>query len=216
VGDLEVPPTAKGDFFQLGFYGFLEDVLIPAGRVRAEGTWGFPNANGTMRAPSALRIVRAWRNEDGDVYRTRDQRVVLKRNGTWRTSFGVPRMSVPEGHSLHVWAVVLGRNLRAGMVLDGWMNYTPHGQEQKTYTPSPSQNPSPNPSPDPEPNPTPTDPPPPVREFANCTAMRDAGWTRGVNRNGGTYKAEWNSAERRTYPLNTKSDRDSDGHACET
>ena len=28
----------------------------------------------------------------------------------------------------------------------------------------------------------------------------------GVNRNGGTYRASWNDAERRTYNLNTKSD----------
>lgn len=57
---------------------------------------------------------------------------------------------------------------------------------------------------------------PPVREFRNCTEMRGAGWNRGVNRNGGTYRASWNDAERRTYNLNTKSDRDKDGHACET
>ena len=57
---------------------------------------------------------------------------------------------------------------------------------------------------------------PPVREFGNCTAMRGAGWNRGVNRNGGTYRPSWNDAERRTYNLNTKSDRDNDGHACET
>lgn len=29
---------------------------------------------------------------------------------------------------------------------------------------------------------------PPVREFRNCTEMRDAGWRRGVNENGGTYR----------------------------
>ena len=57
---------------------------------------------------------------------------------------------------------------------------------------------------------------PPVREFRNCTEMRGAGWNRGVNRNGGTYRSSWNDAERRTYNLNTKSDRDNDGHACET
>ena len=56
---------------------------------------------------------------------------------------------------------------------------------------------------------------PPVREFQNCTEMRGAGWNRGVNRNGGTYRASWDDAERRTYNLNTKSDRDDDGHACE-
>ena len=57
---------------------------------------------------------------------------------------------------------------------------------------------------------------PPIREFQNCTEMRGAGWNRGVNRNGGTYRPSWNDAEGRTYNLNTKSDRDNDGHACET
>ena len=46
--------------------------------------------------------------------------------------------------------------------------------------------------------------------------MRGAGWNRGVNRNGGTYRPSWDDAEGRTYNLNTKSDRDNDGHACET
>ncbi|MCY4662070.1 MAG: carboxypeptidase regulatory-like domain-containing protein [Acidobacteria bacterium] len=68
---------------------------------------------------------------------------------------------------------------------------------------------------EPEP-PPPTEPaPPPVQRFQNCDAMRSAGWNRGVNRNGGTYRASWNDAERRTYGLNTHSDRDDDGHACE-
>ena len=57
---------------------------------------------------------------------------------------------------------------------------------------------------------------PPVREFRNCTELRGAGWNRGVNRNGGTYRSSWDDAERRTYNLNTKSDRNNDGHACET
>ena len=57
--------------------------------------------------------------------------------------------------------------------------------------------------------------PPPAQRFQNCDAMRSAGWNRGVNRNGGTYRASWNDAERRTYGLNTHSDRDDDGHACE-
>ena len=72
--------------------------------------------------------------------------------------------------------------------------------------------------PEPEPEPEPEEPEPdnpPVRRFQNCTAMRAAGWNRGVNRNGGTYRASWNAAERRTYNLNTHSDRDRDGHACE-
>ena len=56
---------------------------------------------------------------------------------------------------------------------------------------------------------------PPVREYPNCTAMRAGGWNKGVNRNGGTYRNSWDDAERRTYNLNTKSDRDKDGHACE-
>ena len=45
--------------------------------------------------------------------------------------------------------------------------------------------------------------------------MRDAGWNRGVNRNGGTYRAAWDEAEKDTYALNTARDRDGDGHACE-
>ena len=57
---------------------------------------------------------------------------------------------------------------------------------------------------------------PPIQRFQNCTAMRGAGWMRGVNRNGGTYQPSWNAAERQTYNLNTHSDRDNDGHACET
>ena len=75
----------------------------------------------------------------------------------------------------------------------------------------------PEPPPEPEePEPEPPEPDnPPVRRFQNCTAMRAAGWNRGVNRNGGTYRASWNAAERRTYNLNTHSDRDRDGHACE-
>ena len=56
---------------------------------------------------------------------------------------------------------------------------------------------------------------PPVRSYQNCTAMRDAGWNRGVNRDGGTYRDEWDDAEMRTYELNTSRDRDRDGHACE-
>ena len=34
-------------------------------------------------------------------------------------------------------------------------------------------------------------------------------------RNGGTYQDSWDDAEGRTYNLNTSSDRDNDGHACE-
>ena len=60
-----------------------------------------------------------------------------------------------------------------------------------------------------------SDPPPPVQVFRNCTAMRNAGWIRGVNRKGGTYKQAWDDAEKRTYQLNTARDRDNDGHACE-
>ena len=56
---------------------------------------------------------------------------------------------------------------------------------------------------------------PPVQAYQNCTGMREAGWNRGVDRNGGTYRDEWDDAERRTYNLNTSSDRDNDGHACE-
>ena len=61
--------------------------------------------------------------------------------------------------------------------------------------------------------PTPNNPP--VRAFNNCDAMHSAGWTRGVNQNGGTYQSSWDSAERQTYQLNTARDRDGDGHACE-
>ena len=56
---------------------------------------------------------------------------------------------------------------------------------------------------------------PPIQTFPNCNAMRQAGWTRGVNRGGGTYQAAWDEAEKRTYALNTARDRDNDGHACE-
>ena len=54
-----------------------------------------------------------------------------------------------------------------------------------------------------------------VRTFANCAAMRLAGWTRGVSRDGGTYRDSWDDAEVRTYGLNTSRDRDRDGRACE-
>ena len=64
-----------------------------------------------------------------------------------------------------------------------------------------------------------SDPPatdhPPVRAYSNCASMRSAGWNRGVNRNGGTYRDSWDDAEMRTYNLNTARDRDNDGHACE-
>lgn len=57
---------------------------------------------------------------------------------------------------------------------------------------------------------------PPVRTFSNCTELRNAGWTKGVNRNGGTYQyRSWDDPERRTYSMNTARDRDNDGHACE-
>ena len=58
--------------------------------------------------------------------------------------------------------------------------------------------------------------PPPVRAFSRCADMHAAGWNRGVNRHGGTYRASWDAAERETYALNTSRDRDGDGHACET
>ena len=58
--------------------------------------------------------------------------------------------------------------------------------------------------------------PPPVQEYANCTALREAGWDKGVNENGGTYDwRSWDAPERDTYDLNTSRDRDKDGHACE-
>ena len=65
-----------------------------------------------------------------------------------------------------------------------------------------------------------TEPPPaaehsPIQSYPNCNALRAAGWTRGVNRDGGTYQAAWDEAEKRTYALNTARDGDGDGHACE-
>lgn len=62
---------------------------------------------------------------------------------------------------------------------------------------------------------TPSQDHPPVVKFRNCTMLRDAGWTRGVRRNGGTYDDSWDAAERRTYSLNPARDGDKDGHACE-
>ena len=35
---------------------------------------------------------------------------------------------------------------------------------------------------------------PPVQAYQNCTAMREAGWNRGVNRDGGTYQDAWDDA----------------------
>ena len=63
--------------------------------------------------------------------------------------------------------------------------------------------------------PLPVAEPPPIQAYPNCNAMRQAGWTRGVNRDGGTYQDAWDEAERQTYALNTARDRDNDGHACE-
>ena len=62
---------------------------------------------------------------------------------------------------------------------------------------------------------TPTASHPPIQTFANCAAMRSAGWSRGVNHDGGTYEDAWDDAERETYTLNTARDRDKDGRACE-
>lgn len=56
---------------------------------------------------------------------------------------------------------------------------------------------------------------PPVRRYRNCAMLRNAGWNRGVRRNGGSYRSGWDAAERQTYALNTGRDRDGDGHACE-
>lgn len=69
-------------------------------------------------------------------------------------------------------------------------------------------------TPPPEPKPPGTNHPP-VQTFRNCTLMREAGWTRGVARAGGTYENTWDDAEQRTYALNTAPDRGRDGHACE-
>ena len=66
-----------------------------------------------------------------------------------------------------------------------------------------------------EPPPPPVPEHPPIQSFRNCDAMRSAGWNRGVNRGGGTYRSEWDDAEMQTYNLNTARDRDRDGHACE-
>ena len=71
------------------------------------------------------------------------------------------------------------------------------------------------PEPEPEPEAEPEPDHPPIQRFRNCTLMRAAGWTRGVNVRGGTYRPEWDDAEQRTYSLNTGRDRDRDGHACE-
>ena len=54
-----------------------------------------------------------------------------------------------------------------------------------------------------------------TRISCDLASMREAGWTRGVYRHGGTYQDAWDDAERRTYNLNTERDRDQDGHACE-
>ena len=59
------------------------------------------------------------------------------------------------------------------------------------------------------------EPVPPVKAYENCADMRAAGWTRGVTRDGGTYRGSWDAAERETYRLNPSRDRDDDGHACE-
>jgi hypothetical protein len=62
---------------------------------------------------------------------------------------------------------------------------------------------------------TPSQDHPPAVKFRNCAALRSAGWTLGVRRNGGTYRDSWDAAERRTYSLNPARDGDKDGHACE-
>lgn len=56
---------------------------------------------------------------------------------------------------------------------------------------------------------------PPVQRYRNCTMLRNAGWNRGVQRNGGSYQSDWDAAERQTYALNNGRDRDGDGQACE-
>ena len=55
---------------------------------------------------------------------------------------------------------------------------------------------------------------PPAMAYPSCPAMRDAGWTRGVNQNGGTYQDSWDDAERETYRLNAEFDRNTDGRLC--
>ena len=56
---------------------------------------------------------------------------------------------------------------------------------------------------EPEPEPEQVPDHPAIQSFRNCASMRAAGWTRGVNINGGTYRPEWNDAEQQTYQLNT-------------
>ena len=56
---------------------------------------------------------------------------------------------------------------------------------------------------------------PPIQGFRNCGLMHEAGWTRGVKRQGGTYQDAWDAAEIETYQLNLARDRDRDGWACE-
>ncbi len=57
---------------------------------------------------------------------------------------------------------------------------------------------------------------PPVERFNNCTKLWEAGWDLGVSRDGGTYGAEWDEAEKAVYELNASRDRDKDGRACNT
>ena len=57
--------------------------------------------------------------------------------------------------------------------------------------------------------------PPEAREYASCEALRGAGWSRGLNRDGGTYGAAWDEAEKMAYARNTDRDGDRDGIACE-
>lgn len=55
---------------------------------------------------------------------------------------------------------------------------------------------------------------PEVKKYGNCKAMRLAGWNRGVRKVGGTYRDEWDDAERESYWLNTAHDPRATDHAC--
>ena len=55
---------------------------------------------------------------------------------------------------------------------------------------------------------------PPVGEYASCDALRDAGWSLGLHKDGGTYQTPWDAAEVETYALNVPLDRNADGVIC--
>lgn len=58
--------------------------------------------------------------------------------------------------------------------------------------------------------------PPLVQRFHNCSQMYAEGWTQGVYWIGGSYRSDWNEAERATFGANAHLDHDQDWHACES